>query len=101
MLSYLNKIEPVAVKRRLGNKFRRGAYIAAGVNDHWAMDQHDKFIRFGLFFHFCMDPFLGQAKWLRVWYTNHSPVLINSFYLDACRKIKGKHTNFSLFGQLI
>lgn len=84
----LRTIEPDAVERRRGNRFRRRVYYAAGVADMYCIDQHDKFQRFGLRFHNAIDPFNGYNHWLKCWWTNKNPILINSFYLQAARKMK-------------
>ncbi|KAJ7630220.1 hypothetical protein FB45DRAFT_1150186 [Roridomyces roridus] len=86
----LKQIEPEAVRQRKGKKFRRAKFYAAGVNDCWAQDQHDKWgPRFGLWLHNGIDPFTGFNNWLRVWWTNKNPRLITKYYLDACRQIGG------------
>ncbi|KAJ3754185.1 hypothetical protein EV360DRAFT_73909, partial [Lentinula raphanica] len=86
ILQVLCKIEPEAVAARRGNKFKRRIYYAAGVHDMVCIDQHDKFMRFGLRFHNAIDPFSGYNHWLKCWWTNKNPILINSYYLEAFRK---------------
>ncbi|KAJ8087359.1 hypothetical protein PM082_006189 [Marasmius tenuissimus] len=81
----LRTIEPDAVEQRKGRRFKRQIYHAAGVNDTWCMDQHDKFQKFGLRFHNVLDPFSRHNMWLKVWWTNKNPRLIAKFYLDAAR----------------
>ncbi|KAJ4475485.1 hypothetical protein J3R30DRAFT_3671283 [Lentinula aciculospora] len=82
----LNTIEPEAVAARRGNRFKRRIYYAAGVFDMVCIDQHDKFMKFGLQFHNAIDPFTGYNLWLKCWWTNKNPTLINSYYLEAFRK---------------
>jgi len=48
----------------------------------WAIDQHDKWKRFGLALHTGIDPFAGEILWMKVWWTNSNPKLITSYYLD-------------------
>lgn len=50
---YLKETEPEAVtQRRYPAQFKRRRFYAAGVNDIWAQDQHDKWgKKFGLWFH--------------------------------------------------
>ncbi|KAF9254085.1 hypothetical protein L218DRAFT_812290, partial [Marasmius fiardii PR-910] len=45
----------------------RKHFWAAGGNDIWYIDQHDKWKKFGLGLHTGVDPFIGQIKWLKVW----------------------------------
>ncbi|KAK7019500.1 hypothetical protein R3P38DRAFT_2973640 [Favolaschia claudopus] len=86
----LKEIEPEAMKQRKGKKFHRTKFYAAGINDCWAQDQHDKWgPRFGLWLHNSIDPFIGFNNWLRVWWTNKNPRLIVKYYLDACRELGG------------
>ncbi|KAJ7079727.1 hypothetical protein B0H15DRAFT_787815 [Mycena belliarum] len=85
----LRQIEPDAMRQRKGKKFRRTKFYAAGVNDCWTQDQHDKWgPRFGLWLHNNIDPFTGFNNWLQVWWTNKNPRLIVKYFLDACRKLE-------------
>ena len=87
---YLRRTEPEKVAQRKGRRFKRKRYYAAGVNDVWPQDQHDKWgPRFGLWFHCSLDAYTGYLNWLKVWWTNKNPRLIAKFYLDCCRKMKG------------
>lgn len=79
-------MEPAAVTARRGNRFKRRIYYAAGVYDMWCLDQHDKFQKFGLRFHNGIDPFTGNNLWVKCWWTNKNPILINSYYLEAVRR---------------
>lgn len=89
VLEYLNLTEREAVEFRKQKRFRRKRFWAAGVNDIWTCDQHDKWKRFGLWFHLGLDPFPGQLQWFKVWWTNRNPQLIGSYYLEAGRKHEG------------
>ncbi|KAI0367936.1 hypothetical protein BV20DRAFT_949165, partial [Pilatotrama ljubarskyi] len=84
---WLALTEPDAVRARKHRKFKRHRFWTAGVNDIWTFDQHDKWARFGLFFHCGLEPGAGQIKWLRVWWNNSNPRLITSYYLQAARKL--------------
>ena len=63
--------------------------MAIGPNEMWCLDQHDKFKRYGLFFHVGLDPFPGVIHWCKVWWTVRNPKLITHFYLNAAREIGG------------
>ena len=80
--------EEVAQRRRRG--FRRRHFWAAGVNDVWPQDQHDKWGRFGLWLHAGLEAFSGEINWLKIWWTNKNPRLVAKYYLDTCRRIGGK-----------
>ncbi|KAG6822071.1 hypothetical protein H0H92_015452, partial [Tricholoma furcatifolium] len=83
-------MEPNAVANRRANRFRRNRYYAAGVNDVWVQDQHDKWgPRYGLWLHNNLDSFSGFNNWLKVWWTNKNPRLIGAWYIDAVRKLGG------------
>ncbi|KAJ7075212.1 hypothetical protein B0H15DRAFT_792147, partial [Mycena belliarum] len=86
---FLKDIEPEEVHRRLGKHFKRKRFWAAGVMDIIAFDQHDKWGRFGLWFHLGMDPFPGRIMWLKVWWTNRNPKLVTSYYIKATRAAGG------------
>ncbi|KAH9476801.1 hypothetical protein JR316_0010716 [Psilocybe cubensis] len=85
--NYLQMTEPDALKARKARRFKRRRYHAAGVNDTWAQDQHDKWgPRFGLWLHHSADPFTGFLNWLKVWWTNKNPCLIAGYFIDTARK---------------
>ncbi|KIK72434.1 hypothetical protein PAXRUDRAFT_180676 [Paxillus rubicundulus Ve08.2h10] len=58
-------------------------FWAAGVNDIWDVDQHDKFLCFGLALHTGIKPFSGHILWMKVWHSNCNPQLILSYYLST------------------
>ncbi|THU92671.1 hypothetical protein K435DRAFT_671733, partial [Dendrothele bispora CBS 962.96] len=78
--------EPDLVRARRKHRLKRKRFWAAGVNDMWCVDQHDKWKRFGLALHTGMDPFSGKIKWLKVWWTNNNPRLIFRYYLECIKK---------------
>ena len=91
----LTELEKVA--ERLGNGIIRRAFYAAGVNHFWAMDQHDKWKRFGLFWHGCMDGFTGKILWLVIWWTNSNPRYVCAQYFKAIRTVGGTYLVFLRF----
>ena len=88
--SLLKNMEPDEVVQRRRHGFRRRYFWAAGVNDVWPQDQHDKWGRFGLWMHAGIEAFSGEFNWLKVWWTNKNPRLIKKYYLDTCRRIGGE-----------
>lgn len=88
--AYFKETEPEAVQGRRHRCFKRRQFYAAGVNEIWAQDQHDKWgLKFGLWLHNSIDPFTGYNNWLKVWWTNKNPRLIASYYIEAVRKYGG------------
>jgi len=87
---YLKATEPDAVASRRHRRFLRKRFYSAGVNDIWCQDQHDKWLRFGLFFHNNIDPFMMYNNWLKVWWTVKNPRLIASYYFETVRKLGGE-----------
>ncbi|KAJ7077337.1 hypothetical protein C8R44DRAFT_836761 [Mycena epipterygia] len=84
----LKQLEPDAVRERKGKKFYCSKFYAAGTNDCWTPDQHDKWgPRFGLWLHNGIDPFTGYNNWMKVWWTNKNPRLVGKYYLDACHTL--------------
>jgi hypothetical protein len=82
--TYFQKYEPELIQARKANRLKRKRFWAAGVNDIWAVDQHDKWkYKFGLAFHLGTEPVTGCLLWLKVWWTNSNPRLILSYYLEA------------------
>ena len=82
--TYFQQYEPNLIKARKANRLKRKRFWAAGVNDIWAVDQHDKWkYKFGLGLHLGTEPVSGRLLWLKVWWTNSNPRLILSYYLEA------------------
>lgn len=57
METYFHTNEPHLLRQRKVNRLRRRRFRAAGVNDMWTVDQHDKWLRFGLALHVGVEPF--------------------------------------------
>ncbi|KAI5982643.1 hypothetical protein EDD15DRAFT_2202662 [Pisolithus albus] len=87
MREYFMTYEPHLVRQRKTNRLQRHRFWAAGVNDIWAIDQHDKWLRFGLALHMCVEPFSGRLLWMKVWHSNHNPQLILSYYLETVKEL--------------
>ncbi|KAH9011327.1 hypothetical protein EDB84DRAFT_1279188 [Lactarius hengduanensis] len=85
----LRQTEPDAVEARRYQKFKRRTFLAIGPNEMWCLDQHDKFKRYGLFFHVGLDPYPGLIHWCKVWWTVRNLKLIARFYLNAAQAIGG------------
>ncbi|KAG0697228.1 hypothetical protein DFH29DRAFT_947187 [Suillus ampliporus] len=83
VISYFAIHEPELVRQRQANRLRRRRFWAAGVNDIFAVDQHDKWLKYGLGLHTGIEPFSGRIMWIRVWHSNRNPQLILSYYLDT------------------
>jgi hypothetical protein len=86
-----NKVtDPAGVRARsVKCRIRRRVYYAAGVNHIWTLDQHDKWQKYGLRMHLCLEPYTGKILWLRVWWNNRNPNLIASYYFTAVRQFGG------------
>ncbi|KAF7798226.1 hypothetical protein EIP86_009443 [Pleurotus ostreatoroseus] len=89
IIYYLRLTEPQAVLIRRGKGFVRKRFYAAGVNHIWAFDQHDKWKRFGLFFHLGTEPYSSYLLWIRVWWTNSNPRFVMSLYSNTIREVGG------------
>ncbi|KAF8164948.1 hypothetical protein B0H34DRAFT_779969 [Crassisporium funariophilum] len=89
LLNFFKETEPDAVAARKSWKFRQKRFWAAGVIDIWAIDQHDRWQRFGLWMHCSIDPYPGWVAWLKIWWCNRNTHLINGYYISAGRKVGG------------
>lgn len=87
MTDYFHIYEPDLLRERLHRRLVRRRFWAAGVNDLWPMDQHDKFKRFGLALHICLEPFSGRIQWLKCWHNNSNPRLVLKYYLETIRSL--------------
>ncbi|KAF8076956.1 hypothetical protein FPV67DRAFT_1715799 [Lyophyllum atratum] len=85
--AYFREFEPELIRERKARRLKRRRFWAAGVNDLLAVDQHDKWMRFGLRLHTGIDPFAGRIQWMKVWFTNSDPKLIASYYLDFIAEV--------------
>ncbi|KIO02144.1 hypothetical protein M404DRAFT_148569 [Pisolithus tinctorius Marx 270] len=80
---YFTTYEPNLVRQRKAQHLQQRRFWAAGVNDIWAIDQHNKWLRFGLALHTGIEPFSGRIMWMHIWHSNRNPQLILSYYLDV------------------
>ncbi|KAH6884635.1 hypothetical protein BKA70DRAFT_1445832 [Coprinopsis sp. MPI-PUGE-AT-0042] len=86
---YFHVYEAHLVAGRRARRLLCKRFWAAGVNNVLAVDQHDKWQRFGLRLHIGVDPFPGRIQWLKIWHTNSNPKLILSYYLEFVREQHG------------
>jgi len=98
VISYFAAYEAGLVRQRKARRLQRRRFWAAGVNDLFAVDQHDKWLRFGLALHTGIEPFSGRIMWIRVWHSNRNPQLILSYYLDTIEKLGRKFIKTNTHG---
>lgn len=96
VIAYFSKYEVDLVRQRKARRLQRRRFWAAGVNDLFAVDQHDKWLRFGLALHTGIEPFTGRIMWMRVWHSNRNPQLILTYYLDTIQEL-GRRFFFMIF----
>ncbi|KAG1896154.1 uncharacterized protein F5891DRAFT_1130377 [Suillus fuscotomentosus] len=80
---YFALYEPELVCQCKACRLRRRRFWAAGMNDLFTVDQHDKWLRFSLGLHTGIEPFSGRIMWIRVWHSNRNLQLILSYYLNT------------------
>jgi len=97
MSSYFLTYEAHLLGKRKANRLQRRQFWAAGINDIWAVDQHDKWLRFGLALHTGIEPFSGRILWVKVWHSNRNPQLILSYYLETVEDFGCKYLTCMLF----
>ena len=93
-------MHPADVQARSAGRIRRRVFYAAGVNHIWALDQHDKWKRFGLRLHIGVETFTGFILWLTIWWSNSNPKLVAWQYIDAARRVGGGDKIFPSLGFL-
>ncbi|KAF8120087.1 hypothetical protein EV363DRAFT_1460065 [Boletus edulis] len=87
MQSYFASYEPPELLWQCkANGLRRRRFWTAGVNNIWAVDQHDKWLRHGLALHTGVEPFSGRILWMKIWHSNCNSQLILSYYLEVVEK---------------
>ncbi|KAG1786733.1 uncharacterized protein HD556DRAFT_1449391 [Suillus plorans] len=87
VISYFTAYEAGLVHQRKACRLQQRRFWAAGVNDLFTVNQHDKWLRFGLALHTGIEPFSGRIMWMRVWHLNHNPQLILTYYLNTVEKL--------------
>ena len=88
MREYFVTYEPDLMRQQKVNHLQCRRFWAAGVNDIWAIDQHDKWLRFDLALHTGIEPFSGHILWMKVWHSNRNPQLILSYYIEAVEALQ-------------
>ncbi|KZO97354.1 hypothetical protein CALVIDRAFT_480296 [Calocera viscosa TUFC12733] len=83
LYEYMKAYEPQLLQQRKARHLKRKRFWAAGVNDIWCCDQHDKWERFGLRLHTGVEPFSGRILWLKIWHNNSNPRLIAAYYFET------------------
>jgi hypothetical protein len=96
VVAYFAMYEVELVRQRKARRLQRRQFWAAGVNDLFAVDQHDKWLRFGLALHTGIEPFSGRIMWMRVWHSNRNPQLILTYYLETIQELGRKFDLFLL-----
>ncbi|KAI6113609.1 hypothetical protein EDD16DRAFT_1693689 [Pisolithus croceorrhizus] len=86
-MKYFATYEPHLVRQRKARRLQRRRFWAAGVNDLWAVDQHNKWNRFGLALHTGVELFSGKILWIHIWHSNRNPQLILTYYLDVVEEL--------------
>jgi len=92
--NYFTQYEPDLLPLHKVQCLRHCCFWAAGVNDIWAVDQHDKWLQFGLALHTSIEPFSGKILWIHVWHSNHNPQLILTYYLAIVEQYRCKYSLF-------
>ncbi|KAG2342757.1 hypothetical protein BDR05DRAFT_885893 [Suillus weaverae] len=99
VIAYFANYEADLVRQRKARRLRRKWFWAAGINALFAVDQHDKWLRFGLALHTGIKPFSGCIMWMRVWHSNRNPQLILTYYLETIQELGHKLTYMPMVTQ--
>ena len=83
MCEYFAIHKPHLIRQHKANCLQWCCFWTIRVNNIWTIDQHDKWLHFGLALHTCIELFSGYILWLKVWHSNHNPPLILSYYLET------------------
>ncbi|KIK32530.1 hypothetical protein CY34DRAFT_27200 [Suillus luteus UH-Slu-Lm8-n1] len=79
VIAYFANYEADLVHQCKACRLQRKRFWAAGVNDLFAVDQHNKWLRFGLALHTGIEPFSGCIMW--------NPQLILTYYLETIEEL--------------
>ncbi|KAL4065979.1 hypothetical protein J3A83DRAFT_4190273 [Scleroderma citrinum] len=86
MCQYFATYKPHLVRQCKANCPQWHCFWAAGVKNIWTIDQHNKWIHFGLALHTGVEPFSGHILWIKIWHSNPNLQLILSYYLETVEK---------------
>lgn len=87
---FMHEIDPNGLKQRKSGCLLRRDYYAAGPNEQWCFDGHNKLIKYSLAILGCVDAFTGKIMWLTTFTTNHDPRVMLKNYLQCVKKVGGK-----------
>ena len=85
----LKEIDPVGCELRRKHGIKRRQYINSGPNFAWYIDGYHRLKPWGFRIPGAIDGYSRKILWLKVTRTNNSPDMIESFYLQAIRKLGG------------
>jgi hypothetical protein len=93
----MQSVEPDLLQARKHPLTKKRVFTCAGPNEIWAIDQHDKWKRHGLWLHVGLDVYSGRVLWLKVYWTNSNPRVICKYFLDAIENFKGECISVNSF----
>ena len=82
------ELNPSDVQDRWRKLITRRIYDTNGPADVYHIDGNDKFKRWGLAIHDCIDGFSRKILWVHVSSSNNDPLIIANFYLSFISKYK-------------
>lgn len=88
----MKDVDPVGLAQRRSGCLLRRVYYAAGPNDQWCYDGHDKLIKYGFAIHGCVCAYTGKIMWLHVGVSNHDPRIILQYYLQCVKEFGRNYT---------
>ncbi|KAG2156878.1 uncharacterized protein EDB93DRAFT_1247067 [Suillus bovinus] len=87
VISYFAAYKADLVHQWKARRLQWRQFWAAGVNDLFTVNQHDKWLQFGLGLHTGIEPFSGRIMWIWVWHSNRNPQLVLTYYLNTIKKL--------------
>ncbi|KAL4068182.1 hypothetical protein J3A83DRAFT_4096878, partial [Scleroderma citrinum] len=88
MWVYFVTYEPHIMRQQKTNHLQCHHFWATGVNDIWAIDQHNKWLCFDLTLYTGIEPFSGHILWMKVCHSNWNPQLILSYYIHTSKLLR-------------
>ncbi|KIJ51692.1 hypothetical protein M422DRAFT_157804, partial [Sphaerobolus stellatus SS14] len=89
ILAWFNEHEYDLLQECKFKRFHRKVFVAAGVYHMITVDQHEKWMKYGIFLHVRTEVFSGRILWLKVWWIVKNPHLIIKYFLELMVNLTG------------
>lgn len=98
IFDYFTQYKPNLICLHKAQHLRHRRFWAASI---WTVDQHDKWLQFGLALQTGIEPFSGKILWIHVWHSNCNPQLILIYYLNVVKQCGCEYFLIEIHSQVL